>query len=72
MQSDWNSFGEDVVLDSINMAYRGEDSILYFRIFIMKMLNFESVEKNACLKVCSPLKRVCYSDVIKTFLKHVV
>ena len=28
MQSDRNSFGEDVVLDSVDMAYREEDSIL--------------------------------------------
>ena len=29
MQSDGNSFCEEVVLDSFNMAYRDEDSILY-------------------------------------------
>ena len=28
MQSDGDSFCEDVVLDSFNMAYRDEDSIL--------------------------------------------
>ena len=28
MQSDRNSFGGDVVLDSFNMSYRDEDSIL--------------------------------------------
>ena len=28
MQSDGKSFGEDVVLDSVDMAYREEDSIL--------------------------------------------
>ena len=28
MQSDWNSFRGDVVLDSVNVAYRDEDSIL--------------------------------------------
>ena len=29
MQSDGNSFSGDVVLDSINIAYRGDDSNLY-------------------------------------------
>ena len=28
MQSNWNSFGGDVVLDSFNIAYRHEDSVL--------------------------------------------
>ena len=28
MQSDGNSFGGDVVLDSVNMSYRDEDCIL--------------------------------------------
>ena len=29
MQPDGNSFSEDVVLDSFNMAFRGKDNILY-------------------------------------------
>ena len=43
MQSDRNSFCGDVVLDSFNMAYRDEDSILYqiykilFSDFILKI-----------------------------------
>ena len=28
VQSDWNSFGEDVKLDIVSMAPRGKDSIL--------------------------------------------
>ena len=28
IQSDWNHFGGDVVLDSVNIASRGEESIL--------------------------------------------
>ena len=44
MQSDLNSFGGDVVLDSFNMAYREEEinldqifQIKHFGFFIMKM-----------------------------------
>ena len=49
MQSDGNSFSWDVVLDSFNMVYSDEDSILeqtyekrIFRIYIIKILNFKS------------------------------
>ena len=35
MQSDWNSFGGDVVLDSFNIAFRDEDNMNIF-IFIYK------------------------------------
>ena len=43
MQSDRNSFCGDVVLDSFNMVYRDEDSILYQKyeplgIFLIKIL----------------------------------
>ena len=49
-QSEGNSFGGDIVLESVNMASRDEDSILnqthirtkYFQIFIMKILNVKS------------------------------
>ena len=34
MQSDGNSFWGDGVLDSVNMAYRDEDSILEEQIFL--------------------------------------
>ena len=54
MRSDGNSFCGDVVLDSFNMSYRDEDSILvkkyeskYLGIFIMKILNFKVHEENA-------------------------
>ena len=47
MQWDGNSFFENVVLDSFNMAYRNDGSILdqsmkskYFASFLMKILNF--------------------------------
>ena len=56
MQSDGNSFGEDVVKDSCKMASRDEDNILYiiqkgkyFRIFIMQILNFKIIERNEYL-----------------------
>ena len=39
VQSDWNSFGGDVVLNSVNMAYWNEDSILDS---IYQILNFTS------------------------------
>ena len=48
MQSDGNSLWEDVFLDSFNMTYTDEDSILdqkhvnkIFGIIIRKILNFE-------------------------------
>ena len=49
MQSDWNSFCGDVVLNSFNMAYRDEDRISYqnyekliFWDLYYKILNFKS------------------------------
>ena len=54
MQSDGNSFCRDVALDSVNMAYKDEDSILdqymkskYFSIFIMQIFIFRVIEENA-------------------------
>ena len=46
MQSDGDSFGRDVALERVNMAFRGEDSISdkksrYFRIIIIKISNLE-------------------------------
>ena len=53
MQSDGNSFGGDVILDTFNIAYWDEDNILdqiycsiYVRIFIMMFLIlFNNVRK---------------------------
>ena len=49
MQSDGNRFWRDIILDSFNMVYSDEDSIIImksesFVIFIMKILNFKSEE----------------------------
>ena len=38
MQSNGNSFGGDVVLDSFNMAYKGDDSILYLYLMYEKQI----------------------------------
>ena len=57
MQSDRNSFWGNVVLDSFNMAYRDESSILnhnyekqIFWDLIMNILNFQVIEENTYLK----------------------
>ena len=54
MNSDENSFGGEVVLDSVNMACRSKESILYqqyFRTFIMEILDIAKVNKeNAYLQ----------------------
>ena len=38
LQSNGNSFGGDVVLDSFNMAYKGDDSILYLYLIYEKQI----------------------------------
>ena len=57
MQSDGNRFCGDVLLDSVNMAYGHEESVLdqkyekqISRDRIIKIWNFEVIEENAYLK----------------------
>ena len=72
-QSDGNSFCEYVVLDSVNMAYKDEDRILYqmpdysivrkcmkkkyFQISIMKNFNNKSEWRNYIFKEIITLKK---------------
>ena len=44
MQSDGNSFGGDVVLDGVKMAYRDEDNIFYANIFVLLLWRFKILD----------------------------
>ena len=53
MQSDGNNFFGDVVLDSFNISYRDEDSILYINMLRSLLWRFkilELIEENAYIR----------------------